>query len=312
MKIALIAEMEAAVVLKTTITAKNPPYEFEIYEEHGKLWLKVTKPIKNYESFLPKVFMENGTVNIIGKDDIYRDLLEWLQYIGAMGSFNFGVDRVFWDRPTVCWIPESEEERHQVPMPRYTRTPQEDSPKKLFKDSNLFDVVVYRRQLKDLFIPFTYFKEGQRFFHNYNYYFAFMNFYMMLEYCFANKRFRKKDVIEQFKESKILKLSILRFLTMPSMYPGALVWDWLERECANHNKKMNVEGIIDLIVSLRGELFHASSKSEKRFCDDSELRPLVVAVNTICNLVCGYLQIFGFTGEKQKNEILDNIIAQFG
>lgn len=36
--------------------------------------------------------MINGTVNIvIWKDDIYRDLLEWLQYIEAMGSFNFGV-----------------------------------------------------------------------------------------------------------------------------------------------------------------------------------------------------------------------------
>ena len=312
MKIALIAEMEAAIVLPTTVTTKYHPYEFEVFKEEGKLWLKVTKPVKEYEAFLPKVSMINGTVNIvIWKDDIYRDLLEWLQYIEAMGSFNFGVERVFWDRPIVCWLPENDDERRQVPMPRYKRTPQEGARKKLLKDNNLFDVVVYRRQLKDLYIPFTYYKEGQRFFHNVNYYFAFINFFMLLEYCFAKGKFKSAEVIKQFKESKILKLSILQLLAMPSMHSGDAIWDWLERECNHYNKQMNVEGIIYLLVSLRGELFHASSKSEKRYRDDTELRPLVVAISTICFMVCGHLQIFGFTGEKQKENVLDTMIAQF-
>ena len=97
------AEIEADMIVTEPVTAKLYPYEFEVYKEKDKLWLKVSKPVKDYEAYLPKMFTENGAVNIvIGKNDIFKDLLEWLQYIEAMGSFNIQINRVYWDRPTYC------------------------------------------------------------------------------------------------------------------------------------------------------------------------------------------------------------------
>ena len=56
MKIALKAEVEADLVIAGPVIAKFYPYEFEIYKENDKLWLKVSKPVKEYEKYLPKVF----------------------------------------------------------------------------------------------------------------------------------------------------------------------------------------------------------------------------------------------------------------
>ena len=228
-------------VVTTPITTKLHPYEFEVYKEQGALWLKVSKPVKDYEEFLPKVFKQNGQINIvIGKDDIFKDLLDWLQYIEAMGSFNVQIERVYWDRPTFCWIAETKEEHLQTPLSEYTKTPMKGRKPKRLTSSNLFNLVAFRRQLKNLYIPFTYFKEGQRFFNNFNYYFAFINFFMMLEYCFANGKFKKVEVIKSFNDAKLLRLCILEYLNLPEN----TTTDWLKNECKKHNKKLDSYGII--------------------------------------------------------------------
>lgn len=312
MRIALKAEVEADLVVTGTVTAKLYPYDFEIFKEKEKLWLKVSKPVKDYEEYLPKVFTRNGIVNIeIGKDDIFQDLLDWLQYIEAMGAFNIQIERVFWDRATFCWIAETEAEHMLTPLTEYTRTPRKGRTPKRLKDSNLSNIVIYRRQLKDIYIPFTYYKEGQRFFNNFNYYFAYINFFMMLEYCFAGGKFHTSAVIKNFRNDRLLRMCILEFLITPDLHKGNNIWDALEKECRKREREMNVDGLIYMFVTIRGELSHASLKSEKKYRDDNELRPLVVAISTICFLVCGHLQIYGFTSESIKNELIEKNIEKY-
>lgn len=312
MKIALKAEVMAKWVLTEPVIAKLYPYDFEVYKENDKLWLKVTKPVKDYDEYLPKAFVKNGQMHIqIGKDDVFSDLLDWLQYIEAMGSFNIQIERVYWDRPTFCWIAETEEEHLKTPLSEYSRTPQNGKSPKRLTNSNLSNIVIYRRQLKDIYIPFTYFKEGQRFFDNFNYYFAYINFFMMLEYCFADGKFKTADVIKNFKEARLLRMCILEFLALNRINIGDKATEALKKECNRRNKQYDVDGLIYLFVMLRGELSHASTKSEGRYRDDNELRPFVVAICCICFLLCGHLQIYGFTNEQGKQESIERNIAKY-
>lgn len=312
MRIALKAEVEADLVVTGTVTAKLYPYDFEIYKEKDKLWLKVSKPVKDYEEYLPKMFTRNGVVNIvIGKDDIFKDLLDWLQYIEAMGAFNIQIERVYWDRPTFCWIAESDAEHLLTPLTEYTRTPQKARRPKRLRDSDFSNIVIYRRQLKDIHIPFTYFKEGQRFFNNFNYYFAYINFFMMLEYCFAEGKFKTAEVAKKFGESRLLRMCILEFLTMNLVHANEKTTEALKNECKRRNKQFDADGLIYLFVMMRGELSHASTKSESRYRDDNELRPFAVAISCICFLVCGHLQIYGFTSEKSKKELIEKNIEKY-
>lgn len=312
MRIALKAEVIADMVVKEPVTVKLHPYDFDNYKEDEKLWLKVSKPVKEYEGYLPKVFVKNGQTFIqIGSDEIFNDLLDWLQYIEAIGSFNVQIERVYWDRPTFCWIAETDEEHLQMPLSEYTRTPHKGKWPKRLTNNNLFSIVVNRRQLKDIYIPFTYYKEGQRFFNNFNYYFAYINFFMMLEYCFAEGKFKKAEVIKKFGESRLLRMCILEFLTMNQMHANDKTTDALKSECKRRNKQFDADGLIYLLVMLRGELSHASTKSESKYRDDNELRPFAVAISCICYLVCGHLQIYGFTSENNKQELIENNIKKY-
>lgn len=312
MRIALKAEMDAEIVVTAPVTAKLYPYEFEIYKEGDKLWLKVSKPVTDYDEYLPKISVKNGVVNAkIGSNDLFKDLLDWLQYIEAMGSFNIQIERVYWDRPTYCWIAETEEEHTKTPLSEYTRTPHKGKQAKRLVNSNLSNIVIYRRQLRDIYIPFTYYKEGQRFFNNFNYYFAFINFFMMLEYCFADGKFHQSEVMKKFAGSRLLRMCILEFLSMPNIQKGEPLWEMMESECKRRDKVLGVEGLIYTLLMLRGELSHASKKSEKRYRDDNDLRPWVVVISTICFLVCGHLQIYGFTSEASKKSIIEKDIEKF-
>lgn len=312
MKIAVKAKVEADLVIAGPVIAKLYPYEFEIYKENDNLWLKVSKPVKEYEKYLPKVFCKDGALNItIGAEGIFKDLIEWLQYIEAMGAFNIQIKRVYWDRPIFCWIAETDEEHLQTPLAEYNRTLKSGMTPKRLTEHNLSNIVIYRRQLQNIYIPFVYYKEGKRFFDNFNYYFAYINYFMMIEYCFADGKFHQKEVIKNFNNAQLLQLCILEFLTMPNLRKGDLIWDTLAKECEARHKKMDVDGVIYVLLALRGELSHASSKSQMRYRDDEELRPFVVVISTICFLLCGHLQIYGFTSEVSKKELIAQNIAKF-
>lgn len=312
MRIALKAEMTADLVVTNPVTAKLYPYEFEVFNEKDKLWIKISKPVKDYKEYLPKVFAKDGCINIqIGSNEIFKDLLDWLQYIEAMGAFNIQIEKIYWDRPTFCWIAESEEEQLQTPLCEYTRTPNNGKHPKRLTNNNLSNIVIYRRQLKDTYIPFTYYKEGQRFFNNFNYYFAYINFFMMLEYCFSDGKFKVSEVIKKFNNAKLLRMCILEFMSMNIGHANDVVKETLIKECNKRHKKFDVDGLIYILIMMRGELSHASHKSEKRYRDDIELRPFVVAISTICFLICGHLQIYAFTNVDRKNEIIENNIAKF-
>lgn len=312
MRIALKAEVIADMVVNEPVVAKLYPYDFEIYKENAKLWLKVTKPVKDYEEYLPQVTVKNGRNYInFGSDDIFKDLFDWLQYIEAMGSFNIQVEQVCWNNPTFYWIAETEEERLKTPVTQYTRSRTNGKRPKLLKSDNLSNIVIYRKQLKDINIPFTYYKEGQKFFNHFNYYFAYINFFMMLEFCFAGGKFKTAEVIKQFGESRLLRMCILEFLTMNMVHSNDSLTEALKNECKKRNKGFDADGLIYLFVVLRGELSHASTKSESRYRDDKILLPFVAAISTICYLVCGHLQIYGFTSDSGKNELIEQNIKKY-
>ena len=134
---------------------------------------------------------------------------------------------------------------------------------------------------------------------------------MMLEYCFADGKFHSAEVRKKFENARLLRMCILEFLAMPNINRGDALWNTMEQECQRRNKKLDVEGLIYVLMALRGELSHASSISEQRYRDDNELRPWVVVISTICYLLCGHLQIYGFTSEEVKNESIEKNIAKY-
>ncbi len=84
MKIQIVAEIEGNFILNQPIIVNHSPYEFSVYEDRGKRYISVSKPIRNYDNLAPQVVQDKGVVQIqFTKSDAYKDLKNWLVYIEA-------------------------------------------------------------------------------------------------------------------------------------------------------------------------------------------------------------------------------------
>lgn len=294
MKLQICAEIEGRFLLKEKVEARQGLYEFCIFQEKGKRYISVSKPVKDYLKYAPKVCQKGGSLCILDTDpDFYNDMLEWLLYIEATGAFSFEVDRIHVDELEVSWICENAEEERQIPILATKREIGKPKADKYLSSNNLLNLVMYRSESPNIHIPFSYYRQGKVAFDSNNYYFAFINFFMMLEYCFANGKFHKDQVLSEFSNSELLRSCVDSTISMiPSLGKENNNYAWIVSECEKRHKCYDFDGVIYVLVEYRGILSHATKLSKDYMLNDIELRPLAFITNLICRFLCGRIQIY--------------------
>lgn len=302
MKIEVKAIITGNFILNEPVKAIFPPCECVIYKEKEIHYISVYKKIIDYQNCITKFNADNSFT--LTKVEIYEDMINLLQYIESMGAFNFAIRSISWDEPQITWIPEEDEERGIMPILSHQKKCHNNRAYKNLNDSNLMDLSIHRKGLNDVHIPFTYYRQGKNLFDSGQYYFAYINYFMMLEYCFANGKFKKDEMLREFKSSHLLSKSIKSTFKMIKENSNKIHFDWLKEECENRNKKVDIEGIIYVLVKFRGLLSHASKRSEKYLFHSNNLFSLAFIISCICFYVCGHLQIGNCLFGKQKEEYL--------
>ena len=305
MKLQICAEIEGLFLIKEPIVAKLYPYEFDIFCNNGKYFISITKPVKNYEEYVPKMFRKDGVTTIVATNPkIYKDLIDWLYYIESMGAFNFEVSKIHFEELEVKWIYETEEEKGTIAIPSLKRNKEKQKAEKYITNKNLSNIVVFRRMLPEAHIPFSYYRQAHIFFNDGNYYFAYINYFMMLEFCFADGHFHKQAVTNNFCKSELLKLCVLSTLNMLKNDKKADNYKWLYEEGKSRQKKVDFEGVVYILIEYRGLLSHATERSKKYLFDNNKLRPIALIISIICFLLCGYMQIFCCSSEESKKRLI--------
>ena len=290
MKLQICAEIEGLFLLKDKIEAKVYPYEFLLFSENGRFYISITKPVKDYIKYLPKLYIRNDVTHIEPTNPkAYNDLKDWLYYIEAMGAFNFEVSKIHIDELEVT-IPKRKAEKY-------------------IHQRNLSNLVFFRKMLPEAHIPFSYYRQACVFFNERNYYFAFINYFMMLEFCFAEGKFKTNEVIKRFKKSKLLKLCVLSAISM-TKEQDASCYKWLCNECKCKQKDITFESILYILIEYRGILSHASPFSKKYLLSDNKLRPLVILISLICFLLCGNIQIYCCSNEEDKDRLIGESVEK--
>lgn len=310
MKLQICAEIEGQFLLKNKVEAKLYPYYFEILKKDSKYFICITKPVTDYMDYAPKLYVKDGIVHMEAtKPEIYKDMEEWLYYIEAMGAFNFEVAKIHIDELEVNWIYETEDEKGLIPITSLKRNKQKSKASKYLTDRNLSNLIFFRKMLSEAHIPFSYYRQAKNFFDNDNYYFAFINYFMMLEFYFADGHFHKKDMANSFKKSLLLKLCVLSAVSMIRKNDAnAGNYKWLIEECEVKHKEVNFECVIYLLIEYRGLLSHASKRSKKYLFDNYKLRPLAFITSMICFFLCGYIQVYSCSSEESKQRLMSEQI----
>lgn len=307
MRLRITAEIKGNIVLKNSILSHFYIYTFNVFKKDESLFLSIEKHITNYIDYIPQISVDkhNHTCISFPETTIFSDMVEWIKKIEAFGSFNHSIKRILYEEAEITWIPESFDEEKHLPVNSY-KLEKTKTNNHTLTTSSFQDTLFYCTKLSENYIPFSYYRLGTSFFDMGEYYLSFLNYFMMLEFLFANGKTRKVAMKNEFIKSDILKLSILMTINnSPKDDPNL---KWLQKECMSKSKPRydyNVETIIDILIDYRGIIAHGNKNRSGEYYNDQQLlRPITMIIGVICRYICGYLQILSTINKEQKKEFL--------
>lgn len=221
----------------------------------------VQKRVIDYEKYIPKFeTTEHHKHSLtIPENPHFDDIINLLQAIESFGSFWFKVKKIEFDFPKREWIAENDKEKSLIKIlnidfsKEYDKTPIEMTPEKLS------EIIISRNKFKHLIIPMAFVRVARNDFESFKYINAFINYYYYLEDLYGQGNTKNYLVEDTFMKSKHIQYALDKTISTFSQRHIANLKKFLKIE----NCEFSNEGIIKLIVKVRGNLHHFSQKSSK-------------------------------------------------
>lgn len=203
-----------------------------------------------------------GALTVDVDQQFIESLKSLIQYIESILSFQFEVKKIYLEEAERFFVPENEAERGKIDVMSYSlqKRPYPEQVRRLTLAD--FKAIIQRRSTYEPFKVVSLFhREGIREFSSFRYIQAFYNFYFVLEDLYLQGKTSKNEVIKRFKASQTFTKILQNLIdTAIKGHHSKNIQDFLMEEDLN----FDVDGMIELIVDMRGNLHHYSGKSTKR------------------------------------------------
>jgi len=284
----------------------NRPYTINIFklEEENKHYISVKRKILDFKDYLPKMSNDSiGNICISFPDnDFFIDITELFQHIESFGAIDKNIDKICWENPKIIWIPENDEE-HLSPILTYKCDCKFDSNSKILSKKWLQETIVNKERLGELYIPFSFYREGVILYHTFRYQTAYCSFYMMLEYFFCTKTYGIE--YNACEKDKCLKICLTKTLEILKKYSSH--YSWLNLELKRRNKTYKEIDLLFVLNRFRDELSHAVNKDRNRNnFRDNDYQSLTFIIMTLSGFVSIKKRLFPYVSESEKDLFLSH------
>lgn len=224
---------------------------------------EIEHPEKFYSEITPNP-SEGVKLHIQGKADVelYESVVKDFQDLESLIAFKYNLKSIKWDTPEYDLIFETEEEKQKANLSGFKAWRKyRDYPMRADKDG-LFDLVSNRDTFSSLIVPMSFYREGLNEKNSFRYISAFYNFYFILEGLYGNKKTKNTAIEAEFKKSTDFTGfvdSSLEFVKNEKPEYYNKIVEMLTRR----GKTVNAESIIELIVSIRGEIHHFNNNPKR-------------------------------------------------
>ena len=300
----LKAVVKGDFILEEPIKAYNNGFEISLFIEDGVYKISIIKKISKNSPLSLKYNEANQGADIIVPDESnYRDYIQLLQSIESIGGYHYNVSKIYYkDTLELIWL-SGEEMFKNLELEFSIRKRYKPHQKKVLSQSNLSSILLLNRIIPDASIPYNYFREANNYLHNREYRLAYLHFYMIIEYCYANGKFEQNAQISEYLQSIELCFAVLDSLaTIKNEVP--LLYSWLEREVKNKYSSFSLKNILKYIYQQRGILAHGSGRSVRYVFNEDDLHNITVFISQICLLVCGNMQVYCMSSTDSKKKRL--------
>lgn len=268
-----IASVDSRTLLDESWVFEAPPYTVRLVRDDdgflSTMWLEKRMPMP--AKVLPPVLVSKGkpparsrfnrsAVEVLREADAFtgcgEELIGLLKYLESMAGYTCGIDRVHWDDCIEEWFPENGDGLQGDLLFRWdVHVVHEIRPVRF--DPGTFGKLVGGRDRYDyLTVPFSFVREGRTEFDAGRFINAYFSFYFFIEGLYGKRKTQDRHVREALKSSKHVRAAVEEAMAIvegPST--EHLLLD-LHHFLKLKNKEYEVDGLIDLIVRLRGDLHH--------------------------------------------------------
>ena len=298
-------------ILTNPIKTYFDGYQVSIFKENEIYKILLIKIISADSPLQLK--LDNGSANSVIFDfdnPIFIDYIKQLQQIEALGGFHYGITKILY-RETLELIWYSGKDVFQDLSIIFSMKKEYKSPKKkILSQNNLSSFPLLKKLIPNALIPYNYFREANGYLKDEQYRQAYLHFYMLLEYCFANGKTRRNGQIEEFEKSIELRLALLNTLEICKENNNRL-FNWIRAEVLTNKKKdFSLENILNMLFDYRGILAHGIERSAKYVFDDRNLRQITIFISLICYLVCGNMQVYCMFSKEDIEKRLTERISE--
>ena len=306
----MIFEVQAQIIgdnliIDRDIEFKHHPYLIRIILKEDKYYLSFQKKLIDINKCIPTITTNSNSVPILTlpPKDFYQDVILVMQHIESFGALDNCLQSLDFENLTLKWIPENDNE-HLSPLSEITRKRENGRSYGRLSKKWLFNTVIHRRQLGDLFIPFAFYRDATTLFHDHRYQSAFCTFYMMLEYFFHEKSWG----IEYDAYLKNTCLNTCLIETLNELPKHKTHYDWLVNELNRRGKEYTNQGLLFLINRFRDELSDAvDMRKNRNIFNDQYFFSLSYVAMTLCIFVSIKQRLLPFVSKTDKEIFLKEI-----
>lgn len=195
----LKAVVKGDFILKEPIKAYNNGFEISLFIEDGVYKISIIKKISKDSPLSLKYNEANQRADIIVPDESnYRDYIQLLQSIESIGGYHYNVSKIYYKETLeLIWL-SGEEMFKNLELVFSVCKRYKPHKKKILSQSNLSSILLLNRIIPDASVPYNYFREANNYLHNREYRLAYLHFYMIIEYCYANGKFEQNAQISEY------------------------------------------------------------------------------------------------------------------
>lgn len=266
--------------------------------------LNIALKVKNYQDFLPEVSsdIESRITQIKFRDSsLSFFLIDLAQHIESLGSFWFGIKKIYWESPKRGWVAETPQEERDLGLTK-NDFQRESHENRCYREMapGMLESLIKKRQLhRNLVLPMSFYREGCNEFSSRKYTSSFINFYFYLDDLYGQGKTKNKEVENLFKSSEHIRKAFEEAIHFFQNKENSENREELKELLEMEKKAFSVDGLIELIVQIRGNLSHFSQKSSKKKghpLNQRDFRSVALLMKSTC--------IFTFTelttGEQPK------------
>jgi hypothetical protein len=273
MKFGIVCDVVGKTYLENGITIEGDGINYIFYtNEEGllekvRIISEVDDPDKYF--FRKTTFPNGGFAATPGFEDHVKDkLILQLQLIEGILGMQGNIKRLYWNRPTFEYYPETTEEHARfdiTPAWFFMNEMVPDEPH-LVPTGILVRLLGNLSLFEPLNVPMAFYREAKLEYSASRYISTFFNSYFIIEGLFGNGKWKTEAVIKEFSNSTVFTKFVQDYMDEVAANNDlneGMTKAQLEEELKSRDQPFTAEGLIRLIVKKRGELHHFSIESSQ-------------------------------------------------